>query len=356
MQLPYLSSPADRVGGELKTDPTDFRVDEIPAYEPSGTGDHLYLKIQKTDVSAEQLLTHLADTLKVRRDDIGMAGLKDRRAVTTQWISVPAKYQRRLPAVEAPGIVVLDTSRHHNKLRTGHLRGNRFQVVVRDVEADALEAAHRIHADISRHGFPNYYGDQRFGHDGETLDLGLDLLRQIRVPHQLPKPRRRFLVRLSLSAVQSHLFNTVLAERMQRALLEMVLEGDVLQKVTSGGCFVCTEPEIDQPRFDRHDIVPTGPMFGPKMLSPTGLPAELEAAALEACDLTAEQFAEFRKWTPGTRRPLLIVARDFEVSADPETPNELTFRFTLPPGVYATTLMREFLKPADSGETEPASS
>jgi tRNA pseudouridine13 synthase len=339
--LPYLSTELPGIGGVLKTEPADFEVEEVPAYTPSGEGEHLFLWIEKRDVSAELLQTHLAKRLKIRRGDIGVAGLKDRRAVTRQFVSVPENCAERLPEVETDAIHVLDSQRHTNKLKTGHLRGNRFAILVRDVSDDALEKAIAIAKPIEQQGFPNYFGDQRFGYQGQTLELGFDLLTGRKKPRDLTSSRRKFLLRLSISAVQSVLFNEVLAERIKDGFLQTVLPGDVMQVVQTGGKFVVEDLESEQSRFESGEIVPTGPMFGPKMHVPLSDAGEREQRVLDRREIVIEQFERFPRVASGTRRPLVISVEELSIE---QQDDGLRFRFTLPKGTYATMLLREFMR------------
>jgi len=338
--LPFLTPAAERIAGRLKATPTDFQVEEIPAYTPCGTGEHLYLWVEKEDVSAEELTRHVARSLQLPASEIGVAGLKDRRALTRQYISVPARCEGRVDAVGTDRIRVLSRERHGNKLRTGHLRGNRFSIVVRGARPGSLERAEMIAGRLVDRGFPNYFGAQRYGRDGSTLALGWELLKGTRRPRQIPAARRRFLLRLALSAVQSSLFDEALAARLTDGLLHRVLQGDVMQVAASRGVFVVEDAAAEQRRFDEHETVVTGPMFGPKMIEPAGEVAEREAAILAARGVDRAAFGTFHKLTSGTRRPYVVLPGEFSIAEEPEG---LRFRFTLPPGVYATTLLREFL-------------
>ncbi len=339
--LPYFTAGLPGIGGRIKVQPEDFQVEEIPAYEPSGEGEHLFLWIEKTDVAAADLQRRLVRTLDVQPGEVGMAGLKDRRAVTRQYVSVPARCEALVPNVDAPGIRVLRAARHGNKLRTAHARGNRFSILVRDVAADAAENARRIAAAIQIRGFPNFYGSQRFGREEETLQLGIELLGGSRRLRSIPWRERAFLPRMALSAVQSALFNAVLSERLRDGLLAAVLPGDVMQVTSSGGLFVVADAAAEQARFDRGETVLTGPMFGPKMIAPAGEPALREARVLSGCGLGAEDFERLPKLTSGTRRPLL--SRPHNLALTHES-GGLRIEFELDGGVYATTLLREFMK------------
>ncbi|HWL11313.1 MAG TPA: tRNA pseudouridine(13) synthase TruD [Planctomicrobium sp.] len=339
--LPHLTPKTLSMTGRLKTEPEDFVVEEIPAYLPSGEGEHLFLWVQKRDISAEFLTGHLARSLEIRRDDIGVAGLKDRRAVTRQWVSVPASCESRVETVNTPAIQVLEAKRHGNKLKTGHLKGNRFEIVVRDGNEQDLISARQIAEILTQQGVPNYYGDQRFGGDGNTLELGLSLLRGESTPRDIAPQRRKFLLRLALSAVQSHLFNLVLAERLKQGQLHQVQAGDIMQVTASGGAFIAEDIPVEQSRFDARETVVTGPLFGPKMKSPLGRPQELEQQVLAESGLNGDHFLAFSKLTPGARRPLLLWPEGLTVSPHPQG---LQFTFTLPSGCYATVVLDEFLK------------
>lgn len=344
--LPFLTSDLPGIGGQLKQRPGDFEVEEIPAYLPIGSGEHLFLWIEKTGITTEQLTKHLVHTLRVPHRDIGVAALKDRHAVTRQFISVPAKFADRVPEVETDQVRVLGATLHQNKLRTGHLRGNRFSILLRNVTPVAAEVAGAIASRLQQSGVPNYFGEQRFGSDGETAELGFALLKGEQVPEDIHPSRRRFLVRLALSAAQSVLFNCLLAWRLTAGELHRVIQGDVLQVAASGGVFVCEDVESDQRRFENREIIPTGPLFGPKMKAAAGDIAEREARVLQDHAVTPEDFRRYPELTSGTRRPYLIFPTDFEVAPEPDG---LRFRFSLPSGSYATVVLREFQKnPAGS--------
>lgn len=339
-RLPYLTADLPGIGGTLKQSPADFEVEEIPAYEPAGAGEHLFVWIEKRGRSAAELADHVARTLGLKLQQVGTAGLKDRQAITRQYVCVPAACEEAVERLNCEGFEVLAARRHTNKLKTGHLRGNRFSILVRDVADEAEERAKVIAERIERSGFPNYFGPQRFGNAGETLALGFDLLKR-RQSRRLPARQRKWLTRLALSAAQSHLFNRALTNRLAEDRLQQVIIGDVMQVVASGGCFVVDDVEREQPRFDVWETVVTGPIFGPKMKRPTGRVAEQEARVLQEHELTGEEFREFGKLTLGTRRPYLIRPSEFSVMRENDG---MRFCFTLPSGVYATTLLREFMK------------
>lgn len=334
-----LTADLPGTGGRVKEQPEDFRVVEIPAYDPCGEGEHLFVRIEKTGLSTEELVGDVASRLGIARREIGTAGLKDKWAVTEQTISIPAAHESQLAGIDAEAYRILSAQRHTNKLRTGHLRGNRFEIRIR-------EALHPEHADaivqrLQQTGLPNFFGSQRFGRDGRTAADGFALLSGAKLPRAFPPRRRRHLVKLTISAAQAALFNHVLAERMDRGFLERILAGDVARVVTSGGLFVVDDPDTDQTRFDAREIVPTGPMFGPKMRQAEGEVAIWEREVLESSGLSTEAFRSFGKVAAGTRRPLLVGIEELSVR---EEEGDVFLKFTLPPGTYATVLLQEITK------------
>ena len=338
---PFLTSELAGIGGRIKQGPEDFIVEEIPVYQPCGDGEHLFLWLEKVDVDNDRLLRHLSSSLGIPQRDIGLAGQKDRVARTTQFVSVPTACHEKLAAVDTDSIRILDAIPHGNKLKSGHLAGNRFEVTIRDVANGAFQQCTRIVDDIRILGFPNYFGIQRFGRGGGTVKRGLELLNS-------PKNKRSRLdrrqLRLALSAAQSLLFNQVLACRIQQGLMHQVMQGDVMQLRTSGGCFVVEDVDAEQSRFDGRETTLTGSMFGPKMRAPQDQPQRFEAEVLERFGLCVEQFRSFPKLTRGSRRPMLEWPQDLNVV---EVDNGLKLTFALRKGVYATSMLREIMKPVD---------
>jgi len=337
LPLPLLTADLAGIGGRIKVELDDFEVEEIPAYAPSGQGEFLYLWVEKRDLGADYFQRQLAQRLGIASGEIGTAGLKDRRAVTRQWVSVPALAEARLAQLEGDGIRVLQVSRHTNKLRPGHLHGNRFRILIRDADPAAAERLPGLLDRVREQGLPNFYGAQRFGKDDETFHLGLTLLRGARPERRLSP----FLRKLALSAVQSALFNDYLGRRLSDGLFRRVLPGDVMAKYPFGGMFVATDVPAEQERFDRREIVSAGPIFGRKTF-----PAQADAAAREAGTLTrsglsAASFAGFGKLLQGTRRHNLVYLDD--LAAEP-TAHGIRLTFTLPAGSYATVLLREVMK------------
>lgn len=313
-----------------------FVVEEVPAYTPSGQGEHTYLWIEKTDLTTFEAVRRIARACDVDARDVGYAGMKDRHATTRQWLSIPRLDPERALALAVDGVRVLDARRHGNKLRTGHLHGNRFEVVL----AGAADGDERVLGErlqiLARDGLANRYGDQRFGLTGENAAQGLAILRGER--RERDQRRRRLL----LSAAQSAVFNRYLelrAETGDARALRRVRAGDVLQKTASGGSFVCTDVAVDQARVDAGEIVPTGPMPGTRVMDPPpdSEAGQLEQRALDGVGASRDDFARAGRDLPGARRPVIV---NLELGAPAITAEPargaLRVRFGLPAGSYAT--------------------
>ena len=329
--IPWPCSPGDSPG-RLKTDPPDFRVDEIAAYAPSGEGQFYFVQVEKENVASGRFVRVLADRAGVPSSEIGLAGQKDKRAITRQWVSLPDRADLRSidgPLGDDAAIRVLEIARHHRKLKTGHLRGNRFTVIARDVASDAHAAIAERVAHVRREGFANSYGAQRFG-GGDTVKVGWDALGGARI-------KNRRLRRLGVSALQASLFNHWLDARAKDDLMATVITGDELKKRETGGLFVCEDVKTDQARLDAGELVQAGPIFGWKFMRPRAEAAHRETAILDRFGLAPDDFRVLKKLALGTRRPARIWPEDLDVSCTPEA---VTLTFTLPPGAYATVLAR----------------
>jgi tRNA pseudouridine13 synthase len=354
---PLVTADLPGVGGRIKVAIEDFEVEEIPAYEPSGNGDFLFLWIEKRDMGAEYFARQIAHRLGIPVGEIGTAGLKDRRAVARQMVSVPAAVEDRLPQLEGDGIRILKVDRHGNKLRPGHLHGNRFRVLIRDAVANAAELVPNLVARLQSVGMPNFYGPQRFGHDGETVLLGLALLRNQPLPAGRfggrLNARSPFLRKLALSAAQSALFNHYLSCRMGDGLLARVLPGDVMAKWPFGGMFTADDVPAEQLRFEAREIVHTGPIWGRKTFPAAALAAERETAALADCEVSSAALKQFGKLLQGTRRHNIVPIIDLEVQLEN---GGIRLAFRLPAGSYATVLLRELMKSETIDVSEESSS
>lgn len=326
----------------IRTNVSDFVVEEIPLYEPSGAGEHLYLLLQKTDVPAGDLIRLLAGALQVAQRDIGVAGQKDRRAVTQQFVSVPVTCESRVADVNIPGVQLISAVRHGNKLRTGHLKGNRFRLRCRLAGSQSATAEHVRHvrsrlARLEESGFPNYFGPQRFGHHGNTLRDGLRRLQQDS-PDSSGKRRQRssrFLNSMSASAVQSAVFNLVLAERVRQGTYAVPQAGDVVCSRTGIRPFAFN----DRGDTPAEDLIPMGPMPGPRMFPADGLPLQQEQQAAEQLGLTSDSFATQRHLGTGTRRRFAEFPGNTGADLLPDGAVEISFE--LPAGSFATVLLAE---------------
>jgi tRNA pseudouridine13 synthase len=341
---PLLTADLPGIGGRIKAVPEDFEVEEIPAYQPSGEGDFLYLWVEKRDMGAEFFARQVAKRLGIPPAEVGTAGLKDRRAVTRQMVSVPAACADRVAALDGDGLRVLSVGRHGNKLKPGHLHGNRFRILIRDADPAAAERLEPILHRLRAEGLPNFYGPQRFGRDGETVRLGLALLRGEPPPAtggRRPNLRSPFLRKLALSAAQSALFNHYLGRRLSDGLLRRVLPGDVMAKWPFGGLFVAEDVAREQERFDRRETVSAGPMFGRKTFAAAAEAAAREEAVLADAGLARSSFGGFGKLMQGTRRHNLVYLDGLDAAAESEG---VRLTFALPAGSYATVLLREVMK------------
>jgi tRNA pseudouridine13 synthase len=333
--LPRLTADVPGCGGAFKLVPEDFEVEEVPAYAPSGEGEHLYLWVEKRGRDTRELVRALTQALGIREGDIGVAGMKDRQAITRQLLSVPARAEPRLADFSLEGVRVLWTRRHGNKLRTGHLKGNRFRLRLRGVRD--VGAAREAFSRLSTQGVPNYFGEQRFGRAGDNADLGKLLI----LGQRLPKKPDRFERKLYLSAFQSRLFNRALAARLREGTFDRALLGDVLRKEDTGGLFVCEALEVDAPRVAAFEVSPAGPMFGPKMLPAAHAVAEAEARLLAEEGVALSDFTRGGDETEGARRPYRVRLSEPELSLEGE---DVLLVFTLPRGAYATEVLHELLK------------
>lgn len=338
--------------GRIKTTPEDFIVEEIPAYEPSGVGTHLFLKIEKRGLTTDAAVRAVTKALWIEMRDVGIAGMKDKVAVTTQWVSVPTPpkapgLEERAKALALDNIRVLDAKRHGKKLRTGHLRGNRFEIVVRDVPREAMAKVLADMARFEREGVPNAFGRQRFGRDGDNAERARAWLTGRERPPADPRLRR-----LHFSALQSAVFNAVLDARIADGTWNRPVLGDVLKKEDTGGMFVCADVQVDGERAARGEVCPTGPIVGARMRPPENAIRELEervaAPFLEGVDLERA-----RPLGDGTRRALRLRVTSWSVAevmnstgvpgvneaGEREQAGALRVGFVLPKGAYATTVL-----------------
>ncbi len=399
--LPYLTSDHPGVGGVIKQYDEDFVVEEMPLYEACGEGTHVYFTIEKRGLPTLGAIRIIARELGKQPREIGYAGLKDAHGVTRQRLSVEHVDPDRVANLALSRIAVVSVERHTNKLKLGHLAGNRFEIKIRATASDPLQAAQVILDVLAKRGCPNYFGPQRFGKRGDNADVGKavmtdDLAEAVALILGRPGPAdggevrtarelfdagdlrtaadtwpRRFdmqarmchaliksdgnpvaawravdhsLRKLYFSAVQSEVFNRALAARINA--IDRLADGDLAWKHKNGACFAVEDAAVEQPRCDAFEISPTGPLFGRKMTDPTGEPARIEAEALAGCSLEKAQLrAKDGAKLDGARRPLRVPVTDPNVSTGSDDRGPfLCVTFALPPGAYATNVTREICK------------
>jgi len=411
---PYLTTDLPGVGGRIKVDYDDFRVEEIPLYLPSGQGQHTYVTFEKRGLSTFQAISRIARAVGISSrgsipPSVGYAGLKDAHAVTVQTLSLfdvpPERVERLMEGGGSsqtpllPGIRILAVSRHTNKLKIGHLRGNRFTIRVRDVAPDALPAAQAILDVLARRGVPNYFGEQRFGARGDTHLLGRELVRQdaeaflrrfLGMPHPAETPQIRHaralfdqgdlaaslaawpatmeeerralqvlrdrpteparalralpvkIRRFFVSAYQGALFNRILAQRLPT--LDRLQVGDLAWLHDRGAVFLVQDPQAEQARADQLEISPSGPLYGYKMTMAQGVPGEVE------CQVLAEERIALQDWRvpglklKGARRPLRFPLREARAWYDGGCTQPIGC--TQPVGCTQPPLMLSFSLPA----------
>lgn len=336
LSLPFVTAHLPGIGGDIKAEPEHFQVEEILPYAPCGEGEHVYVTLRRKLWNTADVAAALADCFDMKSRDVGWGGRKDRQAVTTQTFSLLLPLQMALPDVqarlEALPFDILSLNRHGNKIRTGHVAGNRFRILLTGVSADALPAARAIAEALQRSGVPNFYGPQRFGEQMHNLARAFQLAERGR-------PARGKKEAFMVSVLQSALFNRWLCQRMARGALHSILPGDVVQKTDTGGMFVVSDLADAASRFENRAVVYTGPIYGPKMKNATDQAGDDEAQILSEAALDIQTFKRLR--APGSRRKALLFIDDLTIQHDELG---LWFAFTLPQGAYATVVMREFMR------------
>ncbi|MCX6649622.1 MAG: tRNA pseudouridine(13) synthase TruD [Candidatus Bathyarchaeota archaeon] len=347
LTLPYITPDEPGIGGVIRARPELFSVVEVPAYDPLGYGDHIYLNITKRGRTTRDTQIDIASLLGLRKEDVGHAGLKDKHAVSTQTFSIlmPGEEEREVAKLveSSLGVEVNWAKRHPKKLRSGHLKGNTFNITITDLEVDpetALRRAECIQKTVARLGIPNYFGTQRIGKDGDNVIDGYDLITG------RFRERNRWLRRFLVSSFLSHLCNRYLAGRVESGNFTRILRGDLAKKHDTGGVFTVEDEAVEQPRFDAGEISFTAPIYGYKMREAKYEAKEMEDAVFSGAGVTLDQLRKLG--ADGTRR-LGRLLPDISVAPHDEG---VTLSFTLPAGGYATIILREFMK-NDDATVEP---
>lgn len=334
LSLPFVHALGEpQATAKLKATPQDFLVEEQLAFELSGEGEHLWLWVEKENANTDLVAREIAKFLGLPSKHIGVAGKKDRYAVTRQWMScyLPGKVDPDLNGFDMPGVRILNAIRHRRKLQTGGHSGNRFEITLREVSGEKAHLEERLQW-VAQNGFPNYFGEQRFGRSFGNLAQATAMFEGTFRP-------KRFQKTLYLSAVRSWLFNEILHERLLLGNWNQFVPGDVLQLEGSQKWFAEDGDASLVARVTEQDLHPTGALFGRGQLDTKASVAELEKTVLN----------RYPHWLQGLenaglkqdRRALRVLAHAFNWTWSED--NVLVIRFHLPPGSFATALIRELV-------------
>lgn len=329
---------ASVVRAQVRSCPEDFQVDEELGFAPEGAGEHLLVRIRKRNLNTEQVARQLAHHAGIRVRDVGYCGLKDRVAVTSQWFSLwlPGQPDPDWSSVENENLQLLEQVRHNRKLQRGALSQNRFKIVLRKVQGDRDEIEARL-TTIKQQGVPNYFGEQRFGRNGNNLVAAEAMFGGRRI-------KDRHLRSLYLSAARSYLFNEVLAARVQANNWQSILPGEAVMLAGSRSFFLCeTVDQSTRDRLAQGDIHPSGPLWGRGELPAQAEAGEIEYQVLSRYELFCSgiELAGMKQ----ERRALRLLVNDlsWEWLAEGEEQGafHLQLHFALPAGTYATAVLRE---------------
>jgi len=323
--------------GVLKANAEDFVVIEDLGYAPDGDGEQLLVRIRKTGCNTRFVAEALAKFAGIHPRDVSFAGMKDRHAVTEQWfcLRIPGKVTPDLSTFELSGVQVLESARHRRKLRTGALQGNAFTLILRHI-SDRAAVEQRLQR-IAADGVPNYFGSQRFGHEGNNLTMAQ------RWAADEIKVRERNKRSFILSAARSAMFNQVVSDRLaQQGSLGKVLAGDALQLTGRGSWFVAEAAELEslQQRVDNNELRVTAPLPGSGEWGTRedALAFEQNSLASEAALIALMD----RERVDAARRAMLVIPRDLRWEWQDDATLEMNF--WLPAGSFATSVVRELLQ------------
>ena len=321
--------------GILKANPEDFVVVEDLGFAPDGEGEHLLVRILKTDCNTRFVADALAKFLKIHAREVSFAGQKDKHAVTEQWLCarLPGKEMPDLSKFQLEGCQVLEYARHKRKLRLGALKGNQFTLILREI-SDRDDVERRLQA-VAAQGVPNYFGAQRFGIGGSNL---LGALRWAESGAALRDRNKRS---FWLSAARSGLFNQQVSIRLKKPEFNQVVDGDALQLAGRGSWFVATSEERMQlqERVDNRELLITAalPGSGEWGSQREALAAEQAAVAEE----TPLQALLVREKVEAARRAMLLYPQQMSWNWWDDVTVEL--HFWLPAGSFATSVVRELI-------------
>ncbi len=321
---------------EIKRAPEDFIVTERLGFEPTGSGEHYFLDVRTTAQNTQYVARHLARVAGLSPAQVNYSGLKDRHAVTRQWFSLhmPGKQILEPEVFDADGIEVISAVRHNRKLRLGTHRANHFSLNIKWVgpEWEPADLAERVKARLEQ-GAPNYFGPQRFGRGESNLLAAFEAVAR-------GGRLKRSLKERVYSTLRSFLFNQYLSYRICHGDARQYLQGDLFMLSGSHSFFVPEQIDAEiERRLQERDITIGGILPGCGELPLTGESLKLYAAATEPyqsqCDyLSAHQV----KWLP---RSLWVYPGRVSVTEHPFEERCLKVEFELPPGSFATAMLRE---------------
>jgi len=330
--LPH-AYPELAIAGKIRRKPVDFIVDEELSFLPTAEGEHVFLQIQKTGINTEDIARLLARHAGVSRKSVSYAGLKDRNAVTSQFFSVhmPGKQDPDWQQLVDSSFELLSVSRHQKKLRRGAISRNYFSIRIRDFTG-AKDAVDQRLQQIKQQGVPNYFTSQRFGHNANNLVYADQMLLNRK------RVKDRFKRSIYFSAARSWLFNLVVAERIRQQTWNCAIDGDSMMLDGSRSCFSieAVDEEIIN-RVNEFDISPTAPLWGRGEPMVTAEAAEIESRILNDWEGWTRGLEKAR--LQGARRAMRVGVSDLTWQSDGN--GQLLLEFSLPPGSYATAVLRE---------------
>lgn len=349
LSLPYVTAQTPGVGGQMRVRPEHFVVEEVALYAPQDEGQHLYVNLTKVGLTTKDVQKRLERLFDLRYGDVGYAGLKDKQARTTQTFSIDFGQRRAALIDEAVDRITAElpvtvnwAKRHANKLKPGHLLGNRFRITITELSlppAEVQQRATTICQHVITHGLPNFFGVQRLGKDGGNVADGLAILLGGK------KVKDHWLRRFLISSYQSYLCNRYLVKRLAIGAFDCLLAGDVAKKYETGGMFDVADATVEQPRYAAQQISFTAPLYGPKMWAAQAQAGALEAEILGEAGVGLDHFQTAR--VDGSRRLGRLLVPDLRCALMAEG---LVVEFFLPKGAFATTVIRELMK-VDLAET-----